>query len=91
MKVSWDIHDRVFCPRDRTLGGRHHHHTHFKDEETEVQRLSDLSQVTQEVREPDPDLGQGAGRAKLCPSGRARVACSLWDAGHVPLVAQGDP
>lgn len=53
MKVSWDIHDRVFCPGDRTLGGKAPSSHHFKDEETEVQRLSDLSQVTQEVREPD--------------------------------------
>lgn len=57
MKLSWDIHDPVFCLSDRILGGRCHHHTHFKDEETEAQRLGDLSQITQEVREPDSDLG----------------------------------
>lgn len=57
MKLSWDIHDPVFCLSDRTLGGRRHHHTHFKDEEMEAQKLGDLSQITQEVREPDPDLG----------------------------------
>lgn len=57
MKLSWDIHDPVFCLSDRTLGGRRHHHTHFKDEETEAQKLGDLSQITQEVREPDSDLG----------------------------------
>ena len=57
MKLSWDIHDPVFCLSNRILGGRCHHHTHFKDEETETRRLGDLSQITQEVGEPDPDLG----------------------------------
>lgn len=32
-------------------------HTHFKDEETEVQRCGYLSRITQEVKKPDSDLG----------------------------------
>lgn len=75
----------------RTLGGRHHYHTHFKDEEIKVQRLGDLAQITQEVRKPDPHLGPCVSEQNSVYQGVLVVACSLREQGGRATWGQCSP